>query len=93
MTEAATPVKAGGGHLAVVSDPSVPCTLQAETKRLVDMIFNADMFKSAMTEIGFDVRKCPLGQLSVAQARETITTVLNALNRSLLLSTPSLRSF
>ena len=46
---------------------TAPCSLDGPTKDLVELIFNKDMFKSAMTSFNIDVKKMPLGALSQAQ--------------------------
>lgn len=47
--------------------PTLPSKLDPVTKSLVDLIFDADMFKDAMTALNVDVQKLPLGALSKAQ--------------------------
>eukprot|EP00957_Ditylum_brightwellii_P081194 6177039-Ditylum_brightwellii.AAC.1 len=47
-----------------------PCTLDKATKSLVDLIFNEDMFKSAMAKLNIDPSKLPLGALSKAQIKK-----------------------
>ena len=44
-----------------------PCELDTTTKKLVDLIFNQDMFQSAMKDLNLDPQKLPLGALSQAQ--------------------------
>ena len=47
-----------------------PCTLDKATKDLVDLIFNQDMFKEAMSDMNLDPAKLPLGALSQSQIRK-----------------------
>ena len=56
----------------VVQDEGVekkvlPCKLDAETQKLIKLIFDTDMFKSALQKFDIDVKKMPLGKLSKAQ--------------------------
>jgi poly [ADP-ribose] polymerase len=45
----------------------LPCTLPGPTQSLIKLIFDHDMFKSAMESFEIDTNKMPLGQLSKAQ--------------------------
>ncbi|KAH6611508.1 hypothetical protein Trco_001528 [Trichoderma cornu-damae] len=42
------------------------CTLQAEVRSLVELIFNQDFFQATMTALNYDANKLPLGKLSKA---------------------------
>lgn len=44
-----------------------PCQLDPATQALVDLIFDHDMFNSAMTRLNLDTKKLPLGALSQTQ--------------------------
>ncbi|KAI7807659.1 protein mono-ADP-ribosyltransferase PARP3 [Triplophysa rosa] len=44
-----------------------PCMLDENTQRLINFIFNNDMFKEAMTNMNLDIKKMPLGKLSKQQ--------------------------
>jgi poly [ADP-ribose] polymerase len=44
-----------------------PCTLHPKTKNLMEIIFDSDMFKSAMVDIKVDLKKMPLGAISSSQ--------------------------
>jgi poly [ADP-ribose] polymerase len=62
------------GHQASSSSSSsstvamiAKCALEAKTKDFVDLIFDEDMFKSAMRAMNIDIAKLPLGALSKAQ--------------------------
>jgi len=44
-----------------------PCTLDGKTKDLIDLIFDEDMFKEAMTKMNIDPAKLPLGALCRSQ--------------------------
>ncbi|XP_019942055.1 protein mono-ADP-ribosyltransferase PARP3 [Paralichthys olivaceus] len=45
----------------------LPCTLDAATKDLIQLIFSNDMFKEAMECMNLDIKKMPLGKLSKLQ--------------------------
>ncbi|XP_068598888.1 protein mono-ADP-ribosyltransferase PARP3 [Brachionichthys hirsutus] len=45
----------------------LPCTLDAATQKLVELIFSNDMFKEAMECMNLDIKKMPLGKLSKIQ--------------------------
>jgi poly [ADP-ribose] polymerase 2/3/4 len=47
--------------------PIAKSNLDADTKQLVDLIFDEDMFNSAMTAMNLDPKKLPLGALSQGQ--------------------------
>eukprot|EP00581_Thalassiosira_minuscula_P008897 CAMPEP_0183707052 /NCGR_PEP_ID=MMETSP0737-20130205/3729_1 /TAXON_ID=385413 /ORGANISM="Thalassiosira miniscula, Strain CCMP1093" /LENGTH=859 /DNA_ID=CAMNT_0025934623 /DNA_START=219 /DNA_END=2799 /DNA_ORIENTATION=+ len=47
--------------------PIAKSELDPDTKDLVDLIFDEDMFKSAMTDLNLDPKKLPLGALSQTQ--------------------------
>ncbi|CAB9514117.1 polymerase 2 [Seminavis robusta] len=53
----------------------LPCQLDATTKELVDLIFNEDMFKSAMSQMKLDPKKLPLGALSQTQISKGFTVL------------------
>ncbi|KAJ8409345.1 hypothetical protein AAFF_G00235430 [Aldrovandia affinis] len=45
----------------------LPCTLDAATQKLIQLIFSTDMFREAMECMDLDVKKMPLGKLSKLQ--------------------------
>jgi poly [ADP-ribose] polymerase len=47
-----------------------PCTLPKETQRLIELIFDNDMFKTSMQQLNIDVKKMPLGKLSKTQIQK-----------------------
>mmetsp|Transcript_13919 Transcript_13919/g.21067 ORF Transcript_13919/g.21067 Transcript_13919/m.21067 type:complete len:489 (+) Transcript_13919:21-1487(+) len=49
---------------------TLPCTLDARTKKLMDLIFDQDMFKTTMAKFDLDVKKMPLGKLSEKQIQK-----------------------
>jgi poly [ADP-ribose] polymerase len=46
---------------------SAKCTLEAKLQQTVQLIFNQDMFKDGMAQLGIDTDKMPLGKLSKTQ--------------------------
>ncbi|XP_064633352.1 protein mono-ADP-ribosyltransferase PARP3-like [Lineus longissimus] len=44
-----------------------PCSLDATTQKLLNLILDTDMFKDAMKKFDIDVKKMPLGKLSKPQ--------------------------
>eukprot|EP00584_Thalassiosira_punctigera_P015440 CAMPEP_0172575658 /NCGR_PEP_ID=MMETSP1067-20121228/137322_1 /TAXON_ID=265564 ORGANISM="Thalassiosira punctigera, Strain Tpunct2005C2" /NCGR_SAMPLE_ID=MMETSP1067 /ASSEMBLY_ACC=CAM_ASM_000444 /LENGTH=1047 /DNA_ID=CAMNT_0013368309 /DNA_START=27 /DNA_END=3169 /DNA_ORIENTATION=- len=50
--------------------PAAKSELEHNTKDLIDLIFDEDMFKSAMTDMKLDPKKLPLGALSQAQIKK-----------------------
>eukprot|EP00463_Aulacantha_scolymantha_P001371 TRINITY_DN199_c0_g1_i1.p2 TRINITY_DN199_c0_g1~~TRINITY_DN199_c0_g1_i1.p2 ORF type:complete len:68 (+),score=18.52 TRINITY_DN199_c0_g1_i1:229-432(+) len=48
--------KGDGGNKKVL-----PCTLAKETQKLIKLIFDKDMFRTAMKELEIDVKKCLSG--------------------------------
>ncbi|XP_064632694.1 protein mono-ADP-ribosyltransferase PARP3-like [Lineus longissimus] len=56
-------------RLAGLSDDAImkPCSLDKETQRLLNLIFDNNMFKDAMKKLDLDVKKMPLGKLSKHQ--------------------------
>ena len=52
---------------AASQTPIAACALPAATKGLVELIFDQDMFRSAMSEFEIDAARLPLGALSAAQ--------------------------
>ncbi|XP_035008750.1 protein mono-ADP-ribosyltransferase PARP3 [Hippoglossus stenolepis] len=55
-----------GNSVKVVKNV-LPCTLDTETKDLIQLIFSNDMFKEAMECMNLDIKKMPLGKLSKVQ--------------------------
>src|SRR5688500_6993949 len=47
-----------------------PCSLAPETQKFMDLIFDEDMFKGAMASFDIDVKKMPLGALSMSQVEK-----------------------
>ncbi|PAA86004.1 hypothetical protein BOX15_Mlig030036g2 [Macrostomum lignano] len=58
-------LNASGGSAVQASFES--SKLDAQTQRLMDLIFSSDMFRNAMEQLKIDVKKMPLGKLSKAQ--------------------------
>jgi len=54
-------------HAASSNKPVAASELHPTTKELIDLIFDEDMFNSAMTAMNLDPKKLPLGALSQAQ--------------------------
>lgn len=46
---------------------TLPCTLDAPTQKLIDLIFSKQMFQDAMEAMNLDIKKMPLGKLSKSQ--------------------------
>lgn len=65
--EAAEAMSACASAAAAAGKAVKPCELDPKTKSLVDLIFDEDMFKSAMSSMNIDPVKLPLGALSRAQ--------------------------
>jgi len=57
--------KSTGGNKNVL-----PCTLPKATQKLIKLIFDKDMFRTAMKDLEIDVKKMPLGKLSKDQIRK-----------------------
>ncbi|XP_073325060.1 protein mono-ADP-ribosyltransferase PARP3 [Pagrus major] len=55
------------GKSVKVTNKVLPCTLDAATKSLIELIFSNDMFKEAMECMNLDIKKMPLGKLSKTQ--------------------------
>jgi poly [ADP-ribose] polymerase 2/3/4 len=55
--------------LSLVSNSSIvpPSKLEPKTRELMEIIFDLDMFKSAMTDIKVDLTRMPLGAITVSQ--------------------------
>jgi len=70
----------GGGPAA--AGPSKPCTLEKRLQATVQLIFNHDMFKEGLKELGLDVDKMPLGKLSKTQVDKG-TKILEDLEKAL----------
>lgn len=47
-----------------------PCKLDGATRKLVELIFDENMFNDAMAAFDIDVKKMPLGNLSQAQVQK-----------------------
>ena len=47
-----------------------PCKLSPQVEKLMNLIFDEDMFKGAMASFDIDVKKMPLGQLSKTQVEK-----------------------
>ncbi|GAV09038.1 hypothetical protein RvY_18641-2 [Ramazzottius varieornatus] len=66
---------------AVVETPkktaksSVKCSLDEVTQKLVQLIFDTDMFQGTMKELRLDTKKMPLGKLSKAQIAKGFTAL------------------
>ncbi|KAK7909660.1 hypothetical protein WMY93_014344 [Mugilogobius chulae] len=45
----------------------LPCSLDNNTQKLIELIFSNDMFKEAMEGMNLDIKKMPLGKLSKMQ--------------------------
>ena len=58
-------VAASSSAASAVAIP--PSKLDALTKQFMEVIFDADMFKSAMQDLHVDTTRMPLGALSVTQ--------------------------
>lgn len=52
-----------------MKDNNFPCSLSLETQSLVSEMFNFQNMKVAMSELGCDVDKLPLGKLSNEQVK------------------------
>ncbi|XP_054991926.1 protein mono-ADP-ribosyltransferase PARP3 [Sorex araneus] len=62
-----------------------PCSLDAATQKLIDNIFNKDMFNNSMALMNLDVKKMPLGKLSkqqIARGFEALEALEEALKGS-----------
>ncbi|KAG7495173.1 hypothetical protein JOB18_045481 [Solea senegalensis] len=62
----------------------LPCTLDAATKDLIELIFSNDMFKEAMECMNLDIKKMPLGKLSkvqIAKGFEVLEELEAAMNK------------
>ncbi|KAM8756771.1 protein mono-ADP-ribosyltransferase PARP3 [Acanthopagrus schlegelii] len=55
------------GKVVKVTNKVLPCTLDAATKNLIELILSNDMFKEAMECMNLDIKKMPLGKLSKTQ--------------------------
>uniref|UniRef100_A0A671UHW0 Poly [ADP-ribose] polymerase n=1 Tax=Sparus aurata TaxID=8175 RepID=A0A671UHW0_SPAAU len=55
------------GKTVKITNDVLPCTLDAATKHLIELIFSNDMFKEAMECMNLDIKKMPLGKLSKTQ--------------------------
>ena len=53
-----------------VSDQFLPSKLHQQTQSLIKFIYNKELMEKSVTDVGYDVKKLPLGQLS----DETIKT-------------------
>merc|ERR1712071_743559 len=67
MEENEVITKTSGKNISPSPVPTLPSALDSTTKSLVDLIFDEDMFKSAMSELNIDTQKLPLGALSKSQ--------------------------
>ncbi len=54
----------------------LPSVLDDDTKDLVDMLFEKDMYEQTMASYDFDTRRMPLGQLSAAQVQRGVDVLL-----------------
>ena len=62
----------GGGDFnfdeeAACVDPVLPCTLDAATQGLMNLIFDEDMMKQTLVSFKLDPKRLPLGALSESQ--------------------------
>ncbi|KAM9814110.1 protein mono-ADP-ribosyltransferase PARP3 [Neosynchiropus ocellatus] len=60
------------------------CTLDKATQKLIELIFNNDMFKEAMEHMNLDIKKMPLGKLSkmqIAKGFEVLEEIEAAMNQ------------
>ncbi|KAG9353256.1 hypothetical protein JZ751_017832 [Albula glossodonta] len=63
----------------------LPCTLNASTQRLIQLIFSNDMFKETMECMNLDIKKMPLGKLSklqIAKGFEVLEEIEEAMKKS-----------
>jgi len=68
---------------AVVVPNVLPCSLVPQLQSFIKLIFDKDMFQSAMASFEIDVKKMPLGQLSKSQVQkgfEALEEIEHALN-------------
>ncbi|XP_060775518.1 protein mono-ADP-ribosyltransferase PARP3 isoform X2 [Neoarius graeffei] len=82
--EAEVMVDAVGSSQATVIKNILPCTLDNATQRLIQFIFNNDMFKEAMESMNLDIKKMPLGKLSkqqIAKGFEALEEIEEALKK------------
>ncbi|XP_076003403.1 protein mono-ADP-ribosyltransferase PARP3 [Genypterus blacodes] len=73
------------GKSVKVTKNVLPCTLDAATKSLVNLIFSSDMFKEAMECMNLDITKMPLGKLSklqIAKGFEALEALEAAINKN-----------
>ncbi|KAM3622029.1 uncharacterized protein V6R79_019373 [Siganus canaliculatus] len=62
----------------------LPCSLNAATEKLIELIFSNDMFKEAMECMNLDIKKMPLGKLSklqIAKGFEVLEEIEAAMNQ------------
>eukprot|EP01102_Stenamoeba_stenopodia_P009550 TRINITY_DN282_c0_g1_i1.p1 TRINITY_DN282_c0_g1~~TRINITY_DN282_c0_g1_i1.p1 ORF type:complete len:620 (-),score=233.35 TRINITY_DN282_c0_g1_i1:121-1980(-) len=77
-----------GDLVALPAEPSKPkkirkCTLDPKVKELVDLIFDHDMFKEALTAMKIDTNKMPLGKISktqIAKGYEILEEMMQVVN-------------
>ncbi|XP_037635658.1 protein mono-ADP-ribosyltransferase PARP3 isoform X2 [Sebastes umbrosus] len=72
------------GKSVKVTKDILDCTLDASTKKLVELIFSNDMFKEAMECMNLDIKKMPLGKLSkvqIAKGFEVLEEIEAAMNQ------------
>ncbi|KAG9407567.1 Poly [ADP-ribose] polymerase 3 [Aphanomyces cochlioides] len=65
-----------------IGDDSVPSTLAPPTQKLIQMIFDKDMFKNELVRMNLDPKRMPLGTLSIKQIQKGVA-ILDDLQASL----------
>ncbi|KAM8867700.1 protein mono-ADP-ribosyltransferase PARP3 [Synchiropus picturatus] len=72
------------GKVSTAAREYLPCTLDKATQKLIELIFNNDMFKEVMEHMNLDIKKMPLGKLSkmqIAKGFEVLEEIEAAMNQ------------
>ncbi|CAK5114466.1 unnamed protein product [Aphanomyces euteiches] len=70
-------------------DDSVPSELPPKTQKLIEMIFDKDMFKNELVRMNLDPKRMPLGALSLKQIEKGVA-ILNSTQATLAEANPSI---
>ncbi|KAF0715006.1 hypothetical protein As57867_003599, partial [Aphanomyces stellatus] len=62
----------GVAKRATIGDDSVPSKLAPRTQKLIQMIFDKDMFKNELVRMNLDPQRMPLGTLSLSQIQKGV---------------------
>ncbi|KAJ3603228.1 hypothetical protein NHX12_030970 [Muraenolepis orangiensis] len=83
-SDAVVKVEEVDGKTVKVIKNILPVTIDTPTQKLVELIFNQNMFKEAMESMNLDIKKMPLGKLSkmqIAKGFEVLEEIEAALSQ------------